>query len=123
MTDPHSAARFRRSWLAAAGALCAACAVALSAYAAHGAQGEDQARLHTAAFFAFGHGVALAALAPTAARRLARFGLALLFLGMLLFSGSLVFKVLAQWPTRLAPLGGLMLIAGWVLYAVAAMRK
>ncbi|TKR33749.1 DUF423 domain-containing protein [Luteimonas gilva] len=123
MTDPNSAVRPRRSWLAAGGALLAACAVALSAYAAHGAQGEDQARLHTAAFFAFGHGVALAALAPAAARGLARSGLALLLLGVLLFSGSLVFKVLAQWPTTLAPLGGTLLIAGWVLYAIDAMRK
>jgi len=124
MTDPIPAAHSRRrSWLAAGGAFFAACAVALSAYAAHGTQGEDQVRLHTAAFFAFGHGVALAALAPLAVRGLARSGLALLLLGVLLFSGSLVFKVLAQWPTTLAPLGGTLLIAGWVLYTVDAMRK
>ncbi|HJR73010.1 MAG TPA: DUF423 domain-containing protein [Luteimonas sp.] len=122
MTD-SALARPRRSWLAANGALCAACAVALSAYAAHAAQGEHRAQLYTAAFFAFGHGVALAALAPAAARGLARFGLVLLYAGTLLFSGSLVFKVLAQWPTTLAPLGGMLLIAGWVLYAVDAMRK
>lgn len=115
--------RQRRSWLAANGALCAAAAVALSAYAAHAAQGAGQTRLQTAAFFAFGHGVALAALAPAASRTLGRFALTLLYLGTLLFSGSLVFGALAQWPTTLAPLGGMLLIAGWALYAVDAMRN
>lgn len=113
----------RRSWLAANGALFAAAAVALSAYAAHAAQGPLQARLQTAALFAFGHGVALAALAPQPQRLLGRFALTLLYLGVLLFSGSLVFNVLAQWPTTLAPLGGSLLIAGWLLYAVDAMRR
>lgn len=120
MTD---APRQRRSWLAANGALCAAAAVALSAYAAHAAQGPAQARLQTAALFAFGHGVALAVLAPQSTRTLARFALAMLYAGVLLFSGSLVFNVLAQWPTTLAPLGGCLLIAGWLLYAVDAMRR
>lgn len=123
MIESVHAARSRRSWLAASGALFAACAVALSAYAAHAVQGADQTRLQTAAFFAFGHGVALAALAPVASRGLARFGLALLCLGVLLFSGSLAFKVIAQWPTTLAPLGGMLLIAGWALYAADAMRR
>jgi len=123
MNEPASTARPRRSRLAASGALLAACAVALSAYAAHAVQGADQARLHTAAFFAFGHGVALAALAPAASRGPARFGLVLLFLGVLLFSGSLAFKAIMQWPTTLAPMGGMLLIAGWALYAVDAMRR
>ncbi len=123
MKESPSTVRPRRSWLAANGALCAACAVALSAYAAHAVQGADQVRLHTAAFFAFGHGAALAALAPAASRGLARSALALLFLGVLLFSGSLTFKAIAQWPTTLAPMGGMLLIVGWVLYAVDAMRR
>lgn len=113
----------RRSWLAANGALCAAAAVALSAYAAHAGQGPMQARLQTAALFAFGHGLALMALAPTATRLLTRLALTMLYAGLLLFSGSLVFNALAQWPTTLAPLGGSLLIAGWLLYAVDAMRR
>ena len=113
----------RRSWLAFNGALCAAAAVALAAYAAHGAQGEAQARLQLAAMFAFGHGVALAALAPATTPRLGRFALSSLYLGVLVFCGSLVMNVFAQWPTTLAPLGGMLLIGGWLLYAVDALRN
>ncbi|WP_425602504.1 DUF423 domain-containing protein [Luteimonas galliterrae] len=110
-------------WLAANGAVYAAAAVALSAYAAHAVQGPAQARLQTAALFAFGHGVALAALSRQSQRMPARFGLAMLYAGVLLFSGSLAFNVLAQWPTTLAPFGGCLLIAGWLLYAVDAARR
>jgi uncharacterized membrane protein YgdD (TMEM256/DUF423 family) len=120
---PDATRRQPGAWLAANGALCAATAVALSAYAAHAVQGPAQARLQTAAFFAFGHGLALAALAPQAARAPARLALALLYAGMLLFAGSLVLNVLAQWPTVAAPFGGTLMIAGWVLYAIAALRR
>lgn len=110
-------------WLAANGALCAAAAVALSAYAAHAAEGPAQMRLQTAAIFAFGHGLALALLAPTIRRRLGRCALLALYLGVLLFCGSLVFNALAQWPTTLAPLGGMLLIGGWLLLAIDLLRS
>ena len=116
---PHSP----RSWLAFNGALCAAAAVALAASAAHGAEGEAQTRLQLAAVFAFGHGVALAVLAPAVSRKLRRFALSLLYLGVLLFCGSLVLNVLAQWPTTLAPFGGTLLIAGWLIYAADSLRN
>jgi uncharacterized membrane protein YgdD (TMEM256/DUF423 family) len=112
-----------RSWLAFNGALCAAAAVALAAYAAHGAEGEAQSRLQLAAVFAFGHGVALAVLAPAVSRRLGKSALSLLYLGVLLFCGSLVLNVLAQWPTTLAPFGGTLLIAGWLIYAADSLRN
>lgn len=121
MEQPAIPTRLPR-WLAFNGALFAAAAVALSAYAAHGTEGAAQARLQTAAMFAFGHGIALAALAPVASRRLARAALLALYGGVLLFCGSLVFNVLAHWPTTLAPAGGLLLIGGWVLWAFAALR-
>ncbi len=110
-------------WLAANGALCAAAAVALSAYASHAVEGIAQSRLQTAALFAFGHGVALAVLAPTTTRVLGRLALMALYLGVLLFSGSLVFNVLAQWPVTLAPFGGMLLIAGWIAYAIDLLRR
>ncbi len=79
---------------------------------------------------AFGHGLALAMLAPArsaparhaadAAKQhlLGRLALCALYLGVLLFSGSIVFNVFAQWPTTLAPLGGMLLIAGWLALAI-----
>jgi uncharacterized membrane protein YgdD (TMEM256/DUF423 family) len=111
------------AWLAAAGALAAAAGVALSAYAAHAATDASQARLQTAALFAFGHGLALAALAPGATRRLVRFALATLLLGMLLFSGSLAASVLLHATTAPAPAGGLMMILGWLMLAFHFLRR
>jgi uncharacterized membrane protein YgdD (TMEM256/DUF423 family) len=108
----------RRAWLAASGAMLAAAAIALAAYASHGAHGIDQSRLQTAAVFAFGNGLALAALAPSAMRVLGQLALLALLLGVLLFSGSLTGSVLARWPTTLAPMGGLLMIGGWLALAL-----
>jgi len=110
-------------WLAAAGAVLTAASVALLAYAAHGSEGEAQARLQTAAVFGFGHGVAIAALAPWSRRRLARLALCALLAGVLLFSGSLVLNVFARGTTVLAPFGGGLLIGAWLLWAVDAVRR
>jgi uncharacterized membrane protein YgdD (TMEM256/DUF423 family) len=121
---PASSPRSSRfsSWLGASGALCAAAGVALSAYASHAMAGTAQSQLQTAALFAFGHGVALAALSRDSGRRLARIALAILLIGVLLFSGSLATHVLAQWPSTLAPFGGTLVIAGWIVYAIALLR-
>lgn len=112
------------SLLAFSGALFAAIAVALGAYAAHGvADAHAQSSLQTAALYAFGHGVALAALAAGTVRSLGRAGLYLLLLGTLLFSGSLALAVLTQFTTKLAPAGGISLIVGWLLWAFDAVRR
>lgn len=108
--------------LAAIGALLAAGAVALAAYAAHGVDGLAQSRLQTASAFAFGHGLALVALAPRAQGRLARAALGILLAGALLFCGGLVVGTLFGTGAALAPFGGSLLIAGWLLYAAAAVR-
>ncbi|AWV07796.1 DUF423 domain-containing protein [Marilutibacter maris] len=109
--------------LAGAGAVLAAVSVALAAYASHGADGEARTHLQTAAAFAFGHGLALCALAPQARRRFGRWALAGLLLGVLLFSGSLVAAHAFGWPTRLAPAGGSLMILAWLAYAVDAARR
>jgi len=113
----------RRAWLAASGAVIAALAIGLAAYASHGVHGVDQSRLQTAAVFAFGNGVALAALAPSTRRPLGQLALLALLLGLLLFSGSLTGSVLARWPTTLAPMGGLLMIGGWLAMAVDLIRR
>lgn len=110
-------------WLAAGGALYAAASVALAAYAAHAALPSVQSQLQLAAVFAFGHGIALASLAMQPHSRLTRAALHLLWVGVLLFSGSLAGNALAGLPTVLAPAGGMLLIAGWLLYAAALLRR
>lgn len=108
--------------LAACGALLAAIAVAMAAYAAHAAQGLDASRLHSASLFCFGHGIALAALVPRRPRALRTLALSVLLLGTLLFSGSLALAVFAGLPTALAPIGGTLMILAWLLYAIDALR-
>ncbi|MDH5834889.1 DUF423 domain-containing protein [Luteimonas kalidii] len=109
-------------WLRAAGALLAGLGVALSAYAAHGAEVAVRANLQTAALHAFGHGVALAALARGPIARLARLALSLLLAGSVLFAGSLAWKALAGGSSAAAPFGGGLVLLGWLLYAIAALR-
>ena len=109
--------------LAASGAWLCAVAVALSAYAAHAIEGTQQARLQAAALFAFGHGLALIVLAPRASSRALRIGISALLLGVLLFSGSLVAESLLGIRPRLAPFGGTLLIAGWLLLGAAMLKK
>ena len=112
------------SLLAFSGAVLAALAVALSAYAAHGvADAHAQSNLQTATLYAFGHGVALTALAAGTTRSLGRAGLYLLLLGTLLFSGSLVLAALTQVSGKLAPVGGISLILGWLAWALDAIRR
>lgn len=108
--------------LAAAGALLAALAVALSAYAAHATDGDARSGLQTAAAFAFGHGVALAILGRQAMRRLGRVALVGLLLGTLLFSGAIVLSRLAGLQIGTAPFGGALLMLAWLLYAIDALR-
>ncbi|GAB1408025.1 hypothetical protein MASR1M8_19440 [Thermomonas brevis] len=119
---PTSPAHPSSRALAAAGSVLAAVAVALAAYAAHGAEGAAQLRLAQAAAFGFGHGLALAALAPAAARPLGRLALAAMLAGVLLFSGSLVGGALLGLPTALAPLGGMLMIGAWLLHGWVRLR-
>ncbi|TWT21342.1 DUF423 domain-containing protein [Luteimonas marina] len=108
--------------LRAAGAVLAAAAVALSAYAAHGAEGGARTGLQTAALFAFGHGLALVALPRAGQSRTMLAALAMLLAGTLLFSGALVSKYLFDGPSATAPFGGSVLILGWLLCAVSVLK-
>ena len=55
--------------------------------------------------------------------RLRRLAMAGLLLGTLLFAGSVAGGALLGWPTRLAPFGGSLLMASWLLLAVDAVRR
>ncbi|KGQ19689.1 Membrane protein [Lysobacter dokdonensis DS-58] len=106
------------------GALFAACAVALSAYAMHATlQPHAREQLIIATCFAFGHGVALAALARHGAHWVGATALLALLASVVLFAGSLVGAAVAGWPTTFAPLGGMIAIAGWILFALHCLRR
>jgi uncharacterized membrane protein YgdD (TMEM256/DUF423 family) len=112
-----------RRGLAACGAVFCALALALSAYAAHGLEGDPQIRLQGAVIWLFLHGLALALFAPRHQSWLERGVLLAWLLGGVLFCGSLILSVLAGAPTVLAPFGGSLLIGAWLVQAVAAWRR
>ena len=109
------------------GALAGLAGVALSAMAAHAPGGPH---LDTAARFLLVHGptlLALAALAGTGAVSpgLGRIAGWLLVLGLALFCGDLVMRALrgaALFPMA-APIGGILLMGGWGMVAVAALVR
>lgn len=113
---PPPVAEVLRRAFGGIGSLLAGAAVALAAYAAHGADGDAQDQLAQAAGFAFAHGLALAALAPFAQRRRGLIALAAMLAGVLLFSGSLVGAGLLGLSTALAPFGGMLMIGAWCMH-------
>lgn len=109
--------------LATAGGGLAALAIGLSAWASHGLEaGREQHNVLMACLFCFGHGVAWLALARQAEGRCWQVGLILQAIGIALFCGSLIGNAVLGWPTRLAPAGGMALMAGWILLAAAVWR-
>lgn len=112
-----------RRALIACGGLYASAGVALSAYAAHAADAGARGSLQSAALFALLHGVALAALPRQILRRAGWAALLMLAVGTALFSGTIVAAHAFGTPTRLAPFGGSMLILGWLLFAIDAIRR
>lgn len=103
-----------------AGALLGASGVAAGAFAAHGLRAmlDPQALdwWHTAVQYQMWHAVALAAFATVPNARTP--GL-LAATGTLLFSGSLYIMALsgARWLGAVTPVGGMLMIAAWLLLA------
>ena len=118
--------------LFAAGALSAALAVLLGAFAAHGLKArlapEALVVFETGVRYHLAHALGLLAAAWAASRfdatRAARGGW-LLLAGTVLFSGSLYLLALTglRWLGLITPFGGVAFILGWVLLAMAALRK
>lgn len=112
--------------LAAFAALNGAMAVAVGAFAAHGAGPQIKTLLATGASYQLAHaalGVICASLAP----RISLAGLAgwLSATGGLIFCLALAFIGLLSLPAlgAVAPVGGVLMIAGWVILAFAALRS
>ncbi|MDB5698880.1 MAG: hypothetical protein JWN69_1684 [Alphaproteobacteria bacterium] len=107
-----------------AGALLALLGVALGAFGAHALQGVLDARSagwwQTAVQYQMWHAVALVAIAALPLRG-ARPAALLLLLGTILFSGSLYAMALGgwRWLGMVTPLGGLLMLAGWLVLALA----
>ena len=107
-------------------ALNGALAVALGAFAAHGAGPQVKTLLSTGAHYQLAHAVfALACTLWTGGGRWARIAGWLGAAGGLVFSLALAFVALLSLPVMgaVAPIGGLLMIAGWLCLAFAAFRS
>jgi uncharacterized membrane protein YgdD (TMEM256/DUF423 family) len=113
--------------VAAAGAVLAAAAVALGAFGAHALKGalrpEQLGWWQTAVQYQMWHALALVALG---AGRLGRSEgpAALLGAGVLIFAGTLYAMALGapRWLGAVTPLGGALMIGGWLWLAVGLVR-
>ena len=115
-------------WASSIGWIMGALGVGLGALAAHGLKGrfDDQALgwWHTAAQYQMFHALALLAAGRMAreGRRFAGAASGCFFYGTLIFSGSLYVMTVtgARWLGAITPIGGVLLILGWILGALAS---
>ena len=107
--------------------MLAAIAVAAGAFGAHALRAQlsaqDTETWRTAANYLLIHGVALVAIGLHGSGGLKIPGV-LLLCGCVMFSSSLFILVLAnaRWLGAVTPIGGALMIAGWVLAALALSR-
>ena len=109
------------NWIMVAAALSAALAVGAGAFGAHGASGAAAEWLKTGAQYQLLHAVAALALLRLDAK-----GPAILLLaGGAIFAGTLYLMALGlpKWLGAITPIGGLMLIAGWLWLAWIGARS
>jgi len=129
MTEPA----LSRDYLLAAAALSAAAAVGLGAYGAHGL-GTNQSLVSiwkTGVAYQMWHALGVFACAWMATRRTGRIAILARISGWMLLAGSLafaaslyIFVLNGIVPIAgLAPTGGMIMIAGWMLLGIAALRR
>ena len=112
----------------AAGALFGAAAVILGAFGAHALRGmlapQQLGWWQTAVQYQMAHALALLLIAALGPPR-ARLAAALMSVGILIFSGTLYLMALGfpHWLGAITPLGGLLLIAGWLTLAWSALTQ
>ena len=110
------------------GALLAAAGVALGAFGAHGLRAlltvEALGWWQTAVQYQMWHAIGLLAIAALSAQPI-RVPASLLAAGTLIFSGSLYVMALtdARWLGAITPIGGVLMIAGWLVLGFAALRS
>jgi len=106
-------------------------AVAAGAFGAHGLKRVLSADMlavwHTAVLYQLVHGLGMLAIAALGARfgsPLLSAAAALMFAGIVLFSGSLYLLACSgvRWLGAITPIGGLAFILAWALVALAAWR-
>jgi uncharacterized membrane protein YgdD (TMEM256/DUF423 family) len=113
--------------LAAAGAILGGLAVLLGAFGAHALQSRIDVEAlgwwHTAVEYQMWHALAVLALGLSGLRRL-RLPAWLFVAGSLVFSGTLYAMALGapRWLGAITPLGGLAMIAGWLVLAARTAR-
>lgn len=104
-----------------AGGLCGAAGVALSAAAAH----LGGAFVGTAASFLLMHAPVFLAVGLAGTNRILRIGSLVLLVGLVLFCGDLLARdfVGSRLFPMSAPIGGSLLIAGWLAIAASALVR
>ncbi|MBX3478045.1 MAG: DUF423 domain-containing protein [Brevundimonas sp.] len=112
--------------LAVFSALSGGCAVLLGAFAAHGVDPEAKALLATGSHYQIVHALlALACAGPLGGGRATTVAGWLAASGGLVFSGALAGIALADLRIlgAVAPAGGVMMVAGWLILAVALLKS
>lgn len=109
------------NWIALLAALSGALAISAGAFGAHGAGKEAAELLKTGAHYQLIHAVA----ALVALRMEARGPAWLFLLGATVFAASLYLIAigLPRWLGAITPIGGVLLIAGWLWLAWIAARQ
>ncbi|KAA1175644.1 DUF423 domain-containing protein [Marinobacter salinexigens] len=120
-------------WPIVAGAVLGLLAVMAGAFGAHGLRQVVDSRglevFQTAVTYQMYHAIGLILLGILSAvglrRRILSMAAGFFLAGIVLFSGSLYLLVLTdiRWVGPVTPLGGLCFMVGWVLVAVAALRR
>ncbi|HLS16560.1 MAG TPA: DUF423 domain-containing protein [Paenalcaligenes sp.] len=120
------------SYQLACGAVLLAIAVTAGAFGSHVLDSFAPRTLlpiwHTAVLYQLIHGAGI--LGIVAGRqyiiqRWQNLGFSALFIGSVFFSGSLYLFVFTQqgWLTMLTPVGGILMVLGWIIIAVGAIQK
>ncbi|QOD12969.1 DUF423 domain-containing protein [Psychrobacter sp. 28M-43] len=116
------------NWIGIA-AINMAIAVALGAFGAHGLEGHVSMQQlewwHTATLYLFVHALGLLLVGLLIRLRdITQTTAWLLQIGIIIFAGSLYAMTLGapRWFGAITPIGGVLMIAGWLWFAVSAFR-